>query len=345
MEKWIRNCPACKTELIYKSKGSMNSAETAKRKCKSCAQTGITKKPKIPRGSVFQKAFWIKKGFLEDIAIQKVKEIQSKISNKKTFQQRSEQATKTSPFKKESWIKKGMNDIEAEFEVKSRKKLNKEYWIKRGFTDDESIIKVSEFQTTNAKNSKPEDYSPTQLKYWLKKGYDEETAKKLLSKNQATFTLEKCTIKYGEEIGRQKWKERQEKWKALVFNDKQWIGGGKSKISNNLFEKIKNDLSLFGKNERFIRNGDIVFKYDFCIKENKKIIEFNGDFWHCIPSLYNFDFYHPIKKMTALQIWEYDLTKEKLARSKGYDYLVIWESEYKLNPEGTINRCKQFLCN
>jgi len=287
----------------------------------------------------------MKKGLSEAEALQKVKSIQSKASLKKTFEKRSEIANESSPYKIETWIKKGLSQKEAEFEVKSRRKSNIEYWQKRGFSVEESKLKVSEFQTSVAKNSKPDDCVPTQLKYWIKKGYDEESAKKMLSERQATFTLEKCISKYGEIEGTKKWEARQLKWKESVFNDLQWIGGGKSKISDNLFTLLNIDGSLYGKNERFIRNDSIVYKYDFCVKTNRKIIEFNGDYWHCNPKIYSPDFYHTIKRMNAQEIWDHDKLKESVAISKGYDYLVIWESEYKLFPEETINKCKEFLCS
>jgi G:T-mismatch repair DNA endonuclease (very short patch repair protein) len=323
----------------------MNSANVANRKCKPCAQSGISKKPKKSRGSVFQKEFWIKKGLSEEAAIQRVKEIQSKSSSKKSFESRSKIANETSPYKIETWLKKGFSEEHAKFEVNSRRKTNVEFWQKKGFSLEESLAKLSESQTIAAKNSKPKDCVPTQLKYWLKKGYNEVEAKKMLSERQATFTLDKCIARYGEEEGKKKFEERQIKWKSAVFNDLQWIGGGKSKISSQLFDNLEEPGALTGGSERFIRNNDTVYKYDFCIKSTKKIIEFNGDFWHCHPSTYSSDFYHPIKKMTAQEIWNYDTSKEELARSKGYDYLIVWESEYKLFPEETINKCKEFLCS
>lgn len=344
--KWIRQCPSCNVEILYSNKYNLQNAELAKKKCKSCMQKGIRKNFKPGKLSVFQKEFWMRKGMTESESIDKVAQIQSKASSKKTFEKRSEIAMRTSPYRKETWIAKGMTEAEAEFEIKSRKKLNTEYWTKRGFSEEEAIVKVSEFQTLIAKNSKPDGCLPTQLAYWLKKtDGDEEEAKRLLADRQNTFSLEKCISKYGADIGYEKWKERQDKWKLVVFSDVQWIGGGKSKVSSELFRLLLEDESLHGKNERFIREGKTVFKYDFCIKQTKKIIEFNGDFWHCNPSMYSRDYYHPIKKMTSSEIWEYDSQKEKLARSKGYDYLVVWESEYKLFPEETINRCKQFLCS
>lgn len=64
------------------------------------------------------------------------------------------------------------------------------------------------------KQSKIENNSDTtKIEYWLKKtNGNVEEAEKLLSERQATFSLEKCVIKYGYEKGREVWLKRQEKW-------------------------------------------------------------------------------------------------------------------------------------
>lgn len=56
----------------------------------------------------------------------------------------------------------------------------------------------------------------TSLEFYLNKGYDEDTARKMLKERQATFSLEKCIKKYGEEEGIKRFKERQEKWKQSL---------------------------------------------------------------------------------------------------------------------------------
>jgi hypothetical protein len=53
----------------------------------------------------------------------------------------------------------------------------------------------------------------TTIEYWLKKtGGNIEEAQRLLTERQATFSLEICIEKYGEEEGRKRWAERQEQW-------------------------------------------------------------------------------------------------------------------------------------
>ncbi len=317
---------------------------------------------KLP-ASRYSNIYWRIRGYSEEEARQKVSNSQSKNGSFKE--------------KRKKWAKEGLLENEIEEKIREiairRGKINSdshkraqekdptyirsmshhcpEFWIKKGYSEDEARIKAAEVCGKNRKKFREKldsgeiekGWNNTTIEYYLKKGMTINEAKQAIVDRQKTFTLEKCILKYGEEIGREKWKVRQEKWKAAVFNDLQWIGGGKSKISMDLFEKLEVSDALMGKTERFMRENSIVFKYDFCIKSSKKIIEFNGDYWHCNPNTYSSDFFHTIKKMSAQEIWAYDKKKEDLARSKGYDYLTIWESEYKLFPEETINKCKQFL--
>lgn len=191
----------------------------------------------------------------------------------------------------------------------------------------------------------------TTIQYWLNKGFSQEESEKKLKDRQTTFTLEKLIKKHGEVEGTKIWQDRQNKWKDKVFNKDRHISKGTSKISESFFDNLIKELKLdeseilFKNNEKFI--GDIelnrVFKYDFTIKSTKKMIEFNGDFWHCNPSKFKPDYYHKVKKMTAEQLWKFDKHKIDLAKSYGYDVLIIWEDEWLKNPQETINKCKQFL--
>ncbi len=228
-------------------------------------------------------------------------------------------------------------------------KYSKEYW-KANFpelTENEIELKVSNF----AHNSQKNRLTETQLEYWVKRcDGNLEEAKEKLKERQTTFSKEKLIKKYGEVEGLKKWSDRQKRWKDKVFNDKQWLGGGVSKVSNDLFEKIiklnklKQGDFLYGiKNEKFISNKDLHYKYDFTYLPTKKIIEFHGDYWHCNPILYESNYYHKIKNMSAKEIWDYDEEKNELAKKHGYSILVIWEYDYRKNPEQTIKKCVEFL--
>jgi hypothetical protein len=205
------------------------------------------------------------------------------------------------PMQKEFWVKKGMSVEEAIFKIKSFRKTQTEYWTSRGYSDEEAIEKIRNYQMINSEKlkqkiiNKPElfaDVFQNQKKYWLKKGFSEEDATKKVSEIQTTFSLEKCIDKYGEDEGRKRWLNRQEKW------NKNYKKTNYSKISQELFWKIMGELD-FSKNKIFFAtydngkksDGSINMEYtitcknmslkpDFLLLDNMKIIEFDGIYWH-----------------------------------------------------------------
>ena len=150
------------------------------------------------------------------------------------------------------------------------------------------------------------DRVTSQIGYWIKRGYSEEDAKKIVSERQKTFTLNRCIEKYC--------KERICEYLEINVPEKQKY----------ISDKNNNHYS-----------------YDLTIEN--KIIEFNGDFWHMNPNIYDKNSYNKVKNMTAEEIWKHDIEKIKCAESYGYKVLTIWESEYKKDKEGTIQKCIDFL--
>jgi hypothetical protein len=220
--------------------------------------------------------------------------------------------------------------------------FSKEFYKKRGLTEED----YKKFIKNVSENRK---YT-TQLDYWINKGYSENEAKVALSERQSTFTLKKCIEKYGEEDGLKKWKERQEKWKAKVFNKDTHIGRGESLLSEEIIKEIlyynkNNEKLLYGKCEKFIYDSinKHAYKFDLTNENNKRIIEVNGIFWHCKPDIYKPDYFHKVKKITANDIWNYDSRKKETANAHGYDVLVIWEDDFYNNPEYIIKKCIDFI--
>ncbi len=195
-----------------------------------------------------------------------------------------------------------------------------------------------------------EKISHTQVPYWTQKGFTEEEAKIKISQLQKTFSLDICIEKYGEIDGKKRWTERQEKWKSKVFNDETYIGGGRSKIGEELNLKLLDVLNpynfniLYGNNEKFIKTKENkAYKYDFTIIDLKLIFEFNGDYWHCNPDVWESSMIHRVKGKTAAEIWKYDNEKILAAKNNGYDVYTIWESEYRKNPEEIFKKCKEII--
>ena len=94
------------------------------------------------------------------------------------------------------------------------------------------------------------------------------------------------------------------------------------------------------------QKGGKFYLYDFTDLESKKIIEFNGDFWHANPILYEAEDLLRFPgggKTLAKEIWLEDEMKLSLAKSKGFEVLIIWESEYAKDEKGIIQKCINFL--
>ena len=148
--------------------------------------------------------------------------------------------------------------------------------------------------------------------------------------------------KYGEEDGLKKY------YKTNMLKtsfDKTYY----SKISQELFKilenKLNNDNVIFyaTKNHEISLYNEQYhekYLYDFCY--NKKIIEYNGDYWHANPTIY--DENDEVRKdITAKQIWEYDQRKINFAKAHGYQILVIWDKDYVHDKIKIINICIDFL--
>ena len=186
-------------------------------------------------------------------------------------------------------------------------------WIKKGLTKDEAIKKISELQSNNSKKNIKNRFKPTrgyneeeinniclmpsQVKFWINKGFSEKESKKYVSINQSyaskhinfnkriiplnieywllrgfnidesilkvkdrqrTFSKEICIQNYGEEKGINILNKRNEKWlKSLYSNGN--MSSGFSRISQELFDK-------FGKKEDYYfyatKNHEISLKYE-----------------------------------------------------------------------------------
>lgn len=128
-------------------------------------------------------------------------------------------------------------------------------------------------------------------------------------------------------------------WK-IAFNGSR---GRRSKLADTFCKSIQNLYALpliFGQTEL---NIDTRY-FDLVCQAKKRIIEFNGDYWHANPTKYGSEAVISMKGgRTAAQIWEADAAKIALAKQHGYDVKVVWESDYKKNPEKTITECIEWL--
>ena len=224
---------------------------------------------------------------------------------------------------------------------KERSVMCIEYWEKHypDLSHEQLVEMMNEKKksVTLASKAAPQ---PTQIRYWIEKGYSEEEAKLKVHERQQTFSLEKCIQKYGEDVGREVFEKRQEKWQKTLHDTFNKTGKGiaQSNLCRNIISKIKDS----GLN---IETEFLVGKYSFDIKLSKKLIEINGDYWHCNPKLFDKSFFNKVSKKYAWEIWKKDSKKIQLATKNGYKVLTVWESECNEDFDGVIQKCIDFLTN
>lgn len=76
-----------------------------------------------------------------------------------------------------------------------------------------------------------------------------------------------------------------------------------------------------------------------------KVIEFYGDYWHANPAIVApmtiVKFRH--KQILADEIWERDAKRLEFIKSKGYEVKIVWESDFRKNPEQVVKECIEWL--
>jgi hypothetical protein len=223
-----------------------------------------------------------------------------------------------------------------ELERKSRSPFSKE------FIKYKDIDNVEEHISEFAKESVKDRIHATTKEYYLNKGYSEEESIELLKERQRTFTLEKCIEKYGEEEGKNRWLERQEKW----LNNYKKVNY--SNISQELFISLYNELLkleftnkvYFAKldDNNKIHNTNRNFEYrlklnesyilpDFFIPDLKLIIEFDGTYYH----------------RDNTENKEREKRRDENIKKSGYSVLHISEKEYIKNKELTVLKLVNYI--
>jgi len=163
-------------------------------------------------------------------------------------------------------------------------------------------------------------------------------------------TLSKWIKKYGQEIGAQKWKELLLKKSSSA--SKTSVSEVSQSFCDSLLDMLHDDFHKYIKYAKknkewwiYDRNKKSYLFFDFTLIKsgNKKIIEFNGDFWHANPLLFESDWKHPILKTDAKRLWDKDRYKLRVANNSGFDTLVVWEKEWRDNKEKVLIKCKKFI--
>jgi hypothetical protein len=197
-------------------------------------------------------------------------------------------------------------------------------------------VKHEEFKQQQSERMKTSDTNVFGINYWLKEtAGDEELAKQLHSKSQ-TRDLNWFVNKWGEEEGKKRHQAKTEKWlkscKRTNF----------STVSQTLFNAIsdkvdmtyvyyatynRDDMKNYVNKEYFLSVGNTWVRPDFIDLATKKIIEFDGDYWHG----------------ATRGNQERDSCRDKLIESEGYCVKHVAECDYKSNPDAVIKECLEFL--
>ena len=70
--------------------------------------------------------------------------------------------------------------------------------------------------------------------------------------------------------------------------------------------------------------------------DNKKIIEFNGDYWHRNPLIYS-------ESEETRTIWNKDTERKAELERLGYEVLVVWERDFYDNEDAVVQQCLDFI--
>ena len=191
----------------------------------------------------------------------------------------------------------------------------------------------------------------TRFEYWIERGYSQEEAREKVRERQTTFSKEKCIEKYGEEEGIKRWNDRQEKWlrtmdsktqeeKDRINKSKVLSGNHVSKNEQEVYNYLKNIFKDI-ESQFILRNEDGCRIFD--MKIGKKLVEYNGDYYHCNPKIYSSNFINKRLNKTSREVWEKDKKKIQLANKFGYELFTIWEKDYKENKTKILQECINFL--
>jgi hypothetical protein len=180
--------------------------------------------------------------------------------------------------------------------------------------------------------------------YWMNKGFTKEESQKIISKKQSTFSLEKCIEKYGEIEGKKRWLDRQEKWiknyrKTNYSKKSQELFSSiypiiKNKYQNIYFATLDENKQIVdtGKNHEYrIRLKDRIIMPDFYVEDIKKIIEFDGIYWH------------DYKRRNKPENQKREEERDKSLIDSGYSILRINEKEWENDPVEVIKKCMEFI--
>ncbi len=123
--------------------------------------------------------------------------------------------------------------------------------------------------------------------------------------------------------------EEIQKWRAKI------IAKSSSKLCTAFLDLLALKLNCIIEREKPIGN-----KFIDGFIENKLLIEFYGDYWHCNPNVYNVDDYilQHHKQILVKDIWNLDSKRnEYILKQINLPLLIVWERSFIQNKDNVIN--------
>lgn len=244
--------------------------------------------------------------------------------------------------------------------------FSSKFWTTRGYSQDEAQAQVFVRQSRNGQQKAQKimkmkasndcswkDGFNTTLEYYLKNGMSLDEAKIALSERQATFSLQTCIHRYGQDEGIMIWQARQEKWqntlasktdaeKLDILRRKVVPIGRASRESLAIFVPLHKFIVEHGivddsevyygygkRNEWYLADTQHFYLYDFCIPKLKLIIEYNGKVWHpdyrlTLEQLTSWRNPHGVDAMTMQRA---DREKREFAKQHGFTVIDLWGAD------------------
>ena len=116
----------------------------------------------------------------------------------------------------------------------------------------------------------------------------------------------------------------------------------KSKMEKELFNLLKDKYNNVLKVHHKTLHIENKWYYPDITINNELIIEFNGDYWHANPNIYEGnDIVHHNK--FASDIWEHDNQRKETFFNAGYKTLIIWEKEFLHNRDKTLSLIYEWI--
>ena len=207
------------------------------------------------------------------------------------------------------------------------------HWIKKGFSLEDSQLKVREYQINNSLKQNNESTKLIQSEKTTG-GNNPMSLQRISARHNVSLLdamkLTPCYMRRGNKHPMFGKNHSDEARKRIASN-----------CSKTFYSRSKGEEELakfLSKNAYSItRNKGISFyNCDIVFNNLPLIVEYFGDFWHCNPRFWSDQKFNSRIKMTAKEKWDKDAYKLKMLEAEGYNVIVVWEYDWKHNPEKIV---------